>query len=286
MYGFQAQIVGAVAEGGGHCPILDLVMLVVRDTAAQAHGADPCHGVAPLAAQIVALALQAHHGHIAAFMVVIFMVAVAMVVPAAVQVQAMQVAAFQAMVVARQPVVCGLPRVGRAQIAAVISNPGETDTAIIATRAAACNLAAAFPTATDAVIVRIAGHALSMDGEIAAAAGHRHSACCTRTARARAHFDLALIALLRHAGGNLVVQHIDHTTDRTRAIDQRRWPSQYLDLPGQHGLRRHQMVGAHGRGVLNRRTALQHLDARTVHATDHRTARPCAKVGGLNARLP
>ena len=162
-----------------------------------------------------------------------------MVMPAAVQVQAMQVAAFKTVVVAGQAIVRRLPRVGRAQVAAVISNPRKTHTAIVAARAAACDLAAAFPTAAHTVVLRIARHALRVNGEIAAAAGYRHRPRSTGTARACAHLNLAFIALFWYGGGNLVVQHIDDAANRACAIDQRRRPAQYLDLPRQHGLGGH-----------------------------------------------
>jgi len=117
----DAGVIALVGEGGGDLAVVDLVVAIVGEAAAEADALDPRERVLDLAAHVHALADQIDGRDMVMIVVVIMivvMIVLAVVVAAAVQAGAVGVAGLVLVAMAGQAVFAALLGIGGAQIAA------------------------------------------------------------------------------------------------------------------------------------------------------------------------
>ncbi len=85
----------------------------------------------------------------------------------------------------------------------------------------------------DFIRVGLALGAFGAHGEVAAASGDAEHPCPFVGDAVGTQLQLAFVALLRHAGGDLLVDHVDHAADGAATVEQGCRPLEDLDALGQ-----------------------------------------------------
>ncbi len=123
-----------------------------------------------------------------------------------------------------------------------------------------------------------------MDGDVVAGAGGEpHGAGLFVGHGVAPGGDEAFHRPVRHARGDLVVEHVDHAADGAAAIQQGGRAAQHFHFARQHGFHGGGVVRRNRRHIEQLRAVGQHADTRRGLAADHRPAGAAAVGVGVHA---
>ena len=132
------------------------------------------------------------------------------------------------------------------------------------------------------VVIAVAFEAVYVDGKLLGAAGVGEGRLVfVGNAVVADGEGAALFTGRRHA----VVDNIDHTTNSTRAVEQRGGAAQNFNLLGSAGLSGYHVVGADPRGVADVQAILGNQHARAVKAANNGAAGNRTKITGVHAHF-
>ena len=123
-----------------------------------------------------------------------------------------------------------------------------------------------------------------MPSPLATAAIEAEAAVARIRAGVAADQQSARQGLVRDLRGNPVGVHVDRSTHRAGAVEQRAGTLDDLDPVGEKRFHRNAVVRTGRRGVHGRHVVLQHEDAGSAHAVDHRLPHGGTKGCGMHAR--
>ena len=269
MLHFQPGVAAAVAKGGADFAFLDFVVAVFGVVAAKADGGNAVHGIAVFATGIHPAAGQVHVGgdFLAVLMIVFFF--------RAGQAIAADTALLELVTVARQAVVVTAVAVGHTE-EALIADPGGADAAVVAFRVGAGHGEAV--ETVHFVVIRVAAAAFHPEHQmVGGGEGDAGGSGIFIGHGVGAHAHEAFHVLAGAFGGNAAVQHVDHATTGTTAIQQGGRAAQHFDLAGQHGVHGDGVVRGDFGGIQHRGAVVEHAHPWAALAADHRPAGAAAE---------